>query len=71
MRQRWTRSSAAIADNAREKIGACLSDKWLDDTTIAGPASRVRDEVERWYKAGISHTNSRTQFGQRWADAGL
>jgi alkanesulfonate monooxygenase SsuD/methylene tetrahydromethanopterin reductase-like flavin-dependent oxidoreductase (luciferase family) len=43
-----------IADNAREKIGACLSDKWLDDTTIAGPASRVRDEVERWYKAGIS-----------------
>lgn len=42
-----------LADQAPDHIGACLSDRWLDDTTIAGPPGRVRDELARWYEAGI------------------
>lgn len=44
---------ACIAANKLEEVPTCLSDRWLDDTTIAGPASRVRDEVEKWFDAGI------------------
>ncbi|MGE0483600.1 MAG: LLM class flavin-dependent oxidoreductase [Gammaproteobacteria bacterium] len=43
-----------IAEGRTADIGACLSDRWLDDTTIAGPPSRVREEVARWYAAGVS-----------------
>ena len=43
----------AIREGNEERIGNCLSDRWLADTTIAGPANRVREELERWYAAGI------------------
>ncbi len=43
-----------VAANAPERIGACLSDQWLDDTTIAGPPSRVREELARWFEAGVT-----------------
>ncbi len=43
-----------IADQAVERVAACLSDQWLDDTTLAGPPQRIRDELERWYAAGVS-----------------
>ncbi|MGB1885030.1 MAG: LLM class flavin-dependent oxidoreductase [Gammaproteobacteria bacterium] len=43
-----------IAEKRLEDIGACLSDQWLDDTTIAGPPSRVRDELARWVESGVS-----------------
>jgi len=44
---------ACIAADNLDGVSACLSDRWLDDTTIAGPASRVRNEVEKWLDAGI------------------
>lgn len=44
---------ACIAADNLDAVPACLSDRWLDDTTIAGPASRVREEVAKWYDAGI------------------
>lgn len=37
--------TAAIADR--------LSDKWLDDVTLFGSASRVRERVEAWRDAGV------------------
>ena len=43
-----------IAEQRVEHVGDCLSDAWLDDTTIAGPPSRVREELERWYAAGVT-----------------
>ncbi len=43
----------AMADGADDDIGACLSDRWLSDTTIIGPAQCVREELERWYDAGV------------------
>ena len=43
-----------ISEKRLDDVGACLSDRWLDDTTIAGPATRVRDEIARWREAGIA-----------------
>ena len=42
-----------IAENRLDQVGHALSDQWLDDTTIAGPPSRVREELQRWYEAGV------------------
>ena len=43
-----------IRDGRRDAIGDALSDRWLDDTTLAGPPPRIRDELAQWYEAGIS-----------------
>ena len=43
-----------IAEGKLDAVGECLSDAWLDETTIAGPPARVRDEVEKWYAAGVT-----------------
>jgi hypothetical protein len=42
-----------LADGQTARIADALSDRWLDDVTIAGPASRVRDEVQAWVEAGV------------------
>ena len=42
-----------VADQRLDQVGDVLSDRWLDDTTIAGPPSRVREEVQRWVEAGV------------------
>ena len=42
-----------VADQRLDQVGHVLSDRWLDDTTIAGPPSRVREEVQRWVEAGV------------------
>ena len=44
---------ACIRADKLGEVSACLSDCWLDDTTISGPAERVREEVEKWLHAGI------------------
>jgi alkanesulfonate monooxygenase SsuD/methylene tetrahydromethanopterin reductase-like flavin-dependent oxidoreductase (luciferase family) len=31
-----------------------LTDRWLDDCTLYGPAARIRDGVEAWREAGIT-----------------
>jgi len=38
-------------DNA--KIADMMGDKWIDDVTLFGPASRVHAKLEAWYDAGI------------------
>ena len=35
------------------RIPACLSDRWLADTTLFGTATQVRDGIEAWFDAGI------------------
>lgn len=42
-----------IDEQRLDAIGACLSDRWLDDTTLAGPPSRIHEELDRWYEAGV------------------
>ncbi len=43
----------AIADNQPEKYPHFLTDKWLADNTLFGPASAIREGVEAWFDAGI------------------
>lgn len=43
----------AIADNEPERIPAALSDRWLAEVTLFGPAGHVREQVEAWFDAGI------------------
>lgn len=44
---------ATIAAGDLAKIPSLLTDEWLADTTLFGPASRVREELERWFDAGV------------------
>lgn len=42
-----------VAEQRLDRVGEALSDQWLDDTTLAGPPSRIREELARWYEAGV------------------
>ncbi len=44
---------AAIAEKDFDRVPACLSDRWLADTTLYGSASEVREGIEAWFDAGI------------------
>ena len=44
----------AIAENRNDDVPKYLTDAWLDDVTLFGPASRVRERLEAWYDAGVS-----------------
>lgn len=43
----------AIAAGETERLPDLMSDRWLADVTIFGPANHVRDEIEAWFDAGI------------------
>jgi alkanesulfonate monooxygenase SsuD/methylene tetrahydromethanopterin reductase-like flavin-dependent oxidoreductase (luciferase family) len=45
----------AIAENRREDVPQCFSDKWLKDNSLFGSAAQVRDGVDAWRAAGV-HT---------------
>src|SRR5436305_13499403 len=45
--------AAAAAGRATE-IPSLMSDRWLADATLFGPAARVREGVEAWRAAGIT-----------------
>ena len=44
----------AIADNRRDDIPNYLTDRWLADSTLSGPPSKVRDGVAAWHAAGVN-----------------
>jgi alkanesulfonate monooxygenase SsuD/methylene tetrahydromethanopterin reductase-like flavin-dependent oxidoreductase (luciferase family) len=44
----------AVAERDGEGVLAAMSDAWLDDCTLSGPASRVRDGVAGWFDAGVT-----------------
>jgi alkanesulfonate monooxygenase SsuD/methylene tetrahydromethanopterin reductase-like flavin-dependent oxidoreductase (luciferase family) len=43
----------AIAEGRTADVPRYLSDRWLEDNTLFGPATRVRDGVEAWRAAGV------------------
>lgn len=43
----------ALAAGERERLPSLLSDAWLDDATLSGPVSRIREGVEAWIEAGV------------------
>ncbi len=44
----------ALAAGERERVPDLLSDRWLEDTTLFGSVSRVREGVEAWREAGVT-----------------
>lgn len=43
----------AIDAGENASIADMMGERWIDDVTIFGPVSRVRERVEAWYDAGI------------------
>jgi alkanesulfonate monooxygenase SsuD/methylene tetrahydromethanopterin reductase-like flavin-dependent oxidoreductase (luciferase family) len=42
-----------VAEKRLADVPKHLSDKWLADCTLFGPAAQVRDGLEKWYAAGV------------------
>ncbi len=61
---------AAIDAGDDGGVIAAMTDAWLDDCTLSGPASRVRDGIDAWFDAGVTTpivVPSSTSGGQRTA----
>lgn len=43
----------AVAEKRVEDVPKYLTDAWLDDCTLLGPVSRVKDRLQGWYAAGV------------------
>jgi alkanesulfonate monooxygenase SsuD/methylene tetrahydromethanopterin reductase-like flavin-dependent oxidoreductase (luciferase family) len=52
--EEMTAIEKAIAEKRNDDVPKYLTDAWLDDVTLFGPASRVRERLEAWYDAGVS-----------------
>lgn len=44
---------SALDAGDKDRVTSLMSDAWLDDCTISGPASRVRERIEQWAAAGV------------------
>ena len=44
---------SAIADGRTDDVPRYLTDRWLADSTLFGPAAKIRDGVAAWRDAGI------------------
>ncbi len=42
-----------VAKGEANRVSECLSDNWLANVTLFGPATHIRDEVQAWFEAGI------------------
>jgi alkanesulfonate monooxygenase SsuD/methylene tetrahydromethanopterin reductase-like flavin-dependent oxidoreductase (luciferase family) len=45
---------AAVAAGREGEIPSLMSDRWLADATLFGPAAQVREGIEAWRAAGVS-----------------
>jgi alkanesulfonate monooxygenase SsuD/methylene tetrahydromethanopterin reductase-like flavin-dependent oxidoreductase (luciferase family) len=48
-----TSIEAALAAGRNDEVPRYLTDRWLDDCTLAGPPANIRDGLEAWRAAGI------------------
>jgi len=44
---------AALDAGDRDRLPALMTDEWLTDCSLYGPASRVLEGLEAWYAAGL------------------
>jgi len=51
--EEMTAIERALAENRPDDVAKYLTDAWLDDVTLSGPAARVREGLEAWYDAGV------------------
>jgi alkanesulfonate monooxygenase SsuD/methylene tetrahydromethanopterin reductase-like flavin-dependent oxidoreductase (luciferase family) len=52
--EEMTAIEAAIEENRQAEIPSLMSDRWLADATLFGPAAKVRDGVAAWREAGVT-----------------
>jgi alkanesulfonate monooxygenase SsuD/methylene tetrahydromethanopterin reductase-like flavin-dependent oxidoreductase (luciferase family) len=45
---------AALQAGDRDTATAAMSDRWIDDCTISGDATRVRDRLAAWHATGVT-----------------
>ena len=51
--EEMTAIERAIAEGRRDDVPRYLTDRWLADVSLFGPAARVREGVEAWQAAGV------------------
>ena len=51
--EEMARIEQAIDENRRDDVPRYLTDRWLADVSVFGPAARVREQVEAWQDAGV------------------
>ncbi|MFM2072062.1 MAG: hypothetical protein RLZZ623_2325 [Actinomycetota bacterium] len=71
--EEMTAIETAIEARDREAVSALMSDRWLDDCTISGTATQVRDQLDSWFDIGVTPivVMSSTSGGQLKAIAEL
>jgi alkanesulfonate monooxygenase SsuD/methylene tetrahydromethanopterin reductase-like flavin-dependent oxidoreductase (luciferase family) len=64
---------AALAAGERDRLTDLMPNHWLDDVTLSGTATEVRDGVEQWMAAGVMPiiVPSATSGGQLQAFANI
>ena len=53
-REEMTAIERALAENRRDDIPKYLTDRWIADNTLSGPAAKTRDRLGEWYAAGLN-----------------
>src|SRR5215470_16072238 len=51
--EEMTAIETAVAEKRTDDVPKYLTDAWLADCTLFGPAARVREGLEAWYASGI------------------
>lgn len=65
--EEMTEIERAIAEDRRDDVPKYLTDRWLADVSLFGPAARVREGIAAWQSAGVNTpviVPSSTQGGQ-------
>jgi alkanesulfonate monooxygenase SsuD/methylene tetrahydromethanopterin reductase-like flavin-dependent oxidoreductase (luciferase family) len=52
--EEMTAIEAALAAGRNDEVPKYLTDRWLDDCTLAGPPTKIRDGLDAWRAAGIT-----------------
>ncbi|WP_433632383.1 LLM class flavin-dependent oxidoreductase [Nocardia sp. CA-120079] len=47
------RADAARRDGDNASVRAAMTDRWIDDVCLCGPASRIREGLAAWFETGI------------------
>jgi len=53
-REEMTAIEQALANNRRDDIPKYLTDRWIADNSLYGPAGKIRDRLGEWYAAGLN-----------------
>jgi hypothetical protein len=43
----------ALANNEPDRLPHLMTDRWLQDVTLCGSATAVRDGIAAWYDTGV------------------